>query len=118
MADEPHTESGLWRALERHNPGVWVLRWLQKSFSLPAVLTILGVLGASGAYIISLQSRVTVLEKVVYVIPNKAELAQMQARIDGHEQRLTRLEGNWDEAVAHAGEPPLHTHARTPNRHR
>jgi hypothetical protein len=81
--------------------------WLRRNFSLPAVLTIAGLLAAGGGYIINLKTRVIVLEtKVVPVLTNTGNMNVLQTRVDDHEQRITRLEGNWDYARDAAALPP------------
>jgi hypothetical protein len=76
--------------------------WVRANFTLPAVLTILGILGAAAAYIITLRTRVTVLETevthIVTIAPDQAKLAGLEQRVDDHEGRIKRMEGYFDRA--------------------
>ena len=105
MSDERdasgETTIGL-RALKKTKPA-WY--WLQQNFSLPAVLTIVGILAASAAWIFSLKTRVVVLEHdfktvehVITIMPDKAALATLQTQAGDHEKRITRLEEDLDYA--------------------
>jgi hypothetical protein len=84
--------------------------WVRANFSLPAVLTIAGVIASAGSYIISLKTRVVVLEhEVVHItriVPDSAALAGLRQEVADHEERIGRLEKNWDDARELAGMPP------------
>lgn len=83
--------------------------WVRANFTLPAVLTILGILGAAAAYIITLRTRVTVLESevthIVTIAPDQAKLAALAQRVDDHEGRIKRLEAGYDRAQNEVEKP-------------
>jgi hypothetical protein len=84
--------------------------WLKHNFSLPSVLTIAGVLGSALLYIVNLRTRVVVLEHevthIVQVAPDQVALAAAKERLADHEQRIGRLERDWDDARELAGTAP------------
>lgn len=84
--------------------------WVRKNFSLASVLTILGILGTGGAYVISLKTRVVVIEREVRdikeVVPASAAVATLAAQVEDHKGRIERLEKNWDDARETAGLAP------------
>jgi hypothetical protein len=75
--------------------------WLRKNFSFPAVVTILATLATCAGYIISLRTKVIVLDReitrYVDVVP---------AQVGDHERRITVLETEWRDAREAAGTPP------------
>lgn len=83
--------------------------WVRQNFTLPAVLTIAGVMVSAAGYIISLRTRVIVLQTevthIVQVAPDRAALAAISQRVDDHEQRIARLEGDWDHAGQVGAQP-------------
>jgi hypothetical protein len=93
--------------LKRTTPVWW---WLRKNFSMPAIVTLLGVAASSAAYIVSLKTRVVVLEHevthIVEIVPNTAEIATLKSEVEEHGERLNRLESNYDYAASHAGDAP------------
>lgn len=95
--DSATTIIGL-QAFKRTKPA-WY--WVQRNFSLASVLTILGMCAAFGGYIVSLKTRVVVLEtEVVHItkiVPDSGQLATLREKLDDHEKRITRLEQNQDE---------------------
>lgn len=103
-SDEDHR---LTQVLQQLSPA-WA--WVRANFSAPAVLTLAGVIAAAGSYIVSLKTRVIVLETevthIVKVVPDETQVAILRARVDDHEQRITRLEGDWDHAQQYAALPP------------
>jgi hypothetical protein len=88
--------------------------WLRANFSLPSVLTIAGVIGSALLYIVNLRTRVVVLEHevthIVQVAPDEAILAAAKERLADHEQRIGRLEHDWDDARELAGTEPRPRH--------
>lgn len=101
-------------ALLKRTAPAWY--WLRENFSLAAVLTIVGILGAAGGYIVTLRTRVVVLETEVIhitkIVPDSGVLATLKTKIDDHEERLSRLEDDWDYAGRKASE--LGPHRRQP----
>jgi len=89
--------------------------WARKNFSLASVLTIAGIIATAGGYIISLRTRIVVVEHEVHdikeVVPNAGSLARLEATVQSHESRITRLENDWDDAARTAA-----TAAPRPNR--
>ena len=85
------------------------LYWLRKNFSLASLLTIAGVLASAGGYIISLRTRVILLEHEVVtireVVPDSKALAVLTQRVDEHDRRLAELEDNWNTAVQNSQKP-------------
>lgn len=100
--------------LRRLSPG-WA--WVRDNFSLPALLTIAGVLAGAGGYVISLKTRVVVLEhevtQIVEITPSDTAVAALHQEVDDHEHRLERLEADWDDARQVAGQPPPHWRRRS-----
>lgn len=103
------TVQGL-RAL-RHTKPAWY--WLQQNFSLPAVLTIVGISLAFGGWIVSLKTRVVVLEHdfhtvehVITIMPDKASMARLDTRATELERRVGKLEDDWGFAAQHSADPP------------
>lgn len=61
------------------------------------MLTIGGILVAGGGYVISLKTRVVVLEtQVVPVLQGADRLIKLEAHDADHERRIGRIEGNLD----------------------
>jgi hypothetical protein len=94
--DSATTIIGL-QALKRTKPA-WF--WLQRNFSLASVLTIAGMCMAFGGYIVSLKTRVVVLEhEVVHItriVPDSAMLGAVTEELKDHENRISRVERNQD----------------------
>ncbi len=84
--------------------------WLRANFTLPAIVTILTILGSAALYIISLRTRVTVLETevthIVTVAPSDTALAVLRQRVDDHDRRLGDIEGAWKQAATEAIKKP------------
>lgn len=84
--------------------------WVRANFTMPAVLAIAGILISASSYIVSLKTRVVVLEhEVVHItkiVPDTTALAAMGQRVTDHEERITRLESDWDNAQQFAALPP------------
>lgn len=84
--------------------------WARKNFSLASVLTIAGIIAAAGGYIISLNTRVVVIQHEVHdlkeVVPNATAVATLTSRLESVSARVSRLETNWDDAARTAGEAP------------
>lgn len=103
-ADDEHVVT---TTLERLSPG-WA--WVRANFSLASVLAIAGIVATAGGYVISLKTRVVVLEhevtQIVEVTPNDAAVAALHQEVADHEQRLERLETDWDDARQVAGQAP------------
>lgn len=76
--------------------------WVRANFSLPALFTLLGVVGAAGSYIASLKTRVVVLEHevvhITQIVPDSATIVALKTRVDDHEGRIKRIEDDWDYA--------------------
>lgn len=108
-------EHAITNTLRRLSPG-WA--WVRDNFSLASVLTIAGVVAGAGGYVISLKTRVVVLEhevtQIVEVTPSDTAVAALHQEVSDHEQRLERLETDWDEARQVAGQPPPHWRRRSP----
>lgn len=103
--DEQHR---LTVVLKNLSPG-WA--WLRANFTLPSVLTILGILGGAAMYVINLRTRVTVLEETVTIVqkvaPESTALAVLQQRVVDHDRRLGQLESAWTHAATEATKPDL-----------
>lgn len=108
MNEDPHTTTV---TLRRIAP-VWA--WLRENFKLPAVLTILLIIGGWVVDRFTLSARVTVLEEhwhiIERVVPDQAEHAALKERVDGIDERLGRVEKNWDDASKAADLPPSRRH--------
>lgn len=83
--------------LKRTAP-IWF--WLRENFKPPALFAILAMLGGLGGWVINLKTRVVVLE--TKVIP----YAEDHGRMDALEQRVQRLEDEWDTAAQIAPTAP------------
>lgn len=81
--------------LKRTAP-VWY--WLREQFSLTSVLAIAGIVVTAGGIIINLNTRVVVLERVIKVVPDSSQLVELRTKVEGHEERIHRLEDDWDYA--------------------
>lgn len=81
--------------------------WARKSFSLPSLLTILGIAGAAIGDHVSLTIRVAKLEGEIAGTPTAAAVAALKVQQDSQDERITRLENNWDDAAKTAGMPPV-----------
>lgn len=83
--------------------------WVRANFTLPSVLTILGILGGAAMYVINLRTRVTVLEETVTIVrqvaPDSTALAVLRQRVVDHDRRIETLEGAWTAAVKEAHTP-------------
>lgn len=83
--------------------------WVRKNFTLPSVLTIAGLLATGGGYIISLKTRVVVLEhEVVHIteiVPDSKVLVALKTRVDDHDRRLEDLEDVVNTAKRNSQEP-------------
>lgn len=70
--------------------------WARKNFSLPSLLTIAGLIATGGGYIVSLKTRVVVLEhEVVHIteiVPDSKVLVELKTRVTDHDRRLEDLE--------------------------
>lgn len=89
--------------------------WLRQQFSLTSIIAILSILAAGGGWIINLKTRVVVLEtRVVPVLANVREIDVLKVRVDDLEQRITRIEQDWDYARNAAGLPPTPRRAGRP----
>lgn len=108
------------RALQKTRPG-W--HWLQQNFSLPAVLTIGGIVVAGIGWVISLKIQVVRLQDkasqlqtevihVTKIVPDAAMLAGLRQQVTDHEGRITRIEHDWDNARAHVDDTPVPKKAR------
>jgi hypothetical protein len=88
--------------------------WLRKNFSLASVLTIAGIVGGAGGYIIHLQTRVVIVERDVRtikeIVPSSAAIATLTSQVQEQGERIARLEKNWDDAAQSAGSAPYPTH--------
>lgn len=117
MADEPHeeplTRTGVLRAELGQFWKGWI--WLARQFN-PTSLSALGaVIVACGGYIIHLREdvaktteRVVVLEtKVIPVIGDENRVTMIETKVADHDQRITRLEDNYDTAQREAGRAPI-----------
>lgn len=90
-------------------------RWLQHQFTVTSISAIAGVLGLAGGYIVHLRQdvavvreRVVVLEtRVVPVLGEQSAVAVLQARVEDHDQRISRIESDWIDARNAAGTPPV-----------
>lgn len=101
MNDDPESTTSI---LRRRAP-VWA--WLRENFKLPAVLTISSLVIAGGGYIVSLKTRVVVLEtKVVPFVAGQVEVAAIRATMEQHEHRISELETDFGHARQIAGDPP------------
>lgn len=93
--------------LKRLSPG-WA--WVRENFSLASVLAIAGVVIAAGSYIISLKTSVVLLQHevihITQIVPSAGMLAGLNQEVSDHEQRITRLENDWDTARQAASLPP------------
>jgi len=105
VSEDDHADTIVGRVLKLRAPA-WY--WARENFSLPALLTIAGVIAAAGGYIITLRTRVVVLETevvhITQIVPDSSMLAALKQQVAEDEARLTRLEANWDYAREHAGE--------------
>lgn len=92
----------------RRTAPVWF--WLRKNFSGPSLLTIAGIIGAAGGYIIHLQSRLDLLaqevETLKEIVPTASSVASLAEGIADDRVRIARLEKNWDDAAQSAGTEP------------
>jgi hypothetical protein len=90
---------------------IWPLgHWLRTNFTLPAMITIVTILGGAAMYIINLRTRVTVLEQTVTIVqkvaPDETALAVIRQRVDDHDRRLADIEGAWKHAATEASKQP------------
>src|SRR2546421_10867448 len=80
---QPHS---LTANLKKLSPVWW---WLRENFTFPAVVVILGIAGSSAGYIIHLNTKVTVMERVILPM---VEAAPNLARLD---ERVSAMERRW-----------------------
>lgn len=82
--------------------------WFRRQWSTTSLVTVVTGVGILGGWAVNLKTRVVVLEtRVVPVIKDEGRVDSLAATVTGHEQRLTRLERNWDDAKNEAGTPPV-----------
>jgi hypothetical protein len=90
--------------------------WLRKNFSLASLLTIVSIICGATAYIWVLQTRVILVEHEVTtiekIVPSNTVVSALTSTVTDHEQRIARLEKNWDDAAQSAGSAPYPTHNR------
>lgn len=89
-------------------------RWIQHQFTATSLGAIGAIVVTCGGYIVHLREsvvqvreRVVVLEtKVIPFVQDQVRMGAMEATITDHDERLTRLEHNWDDATHEAGTAP------------
>lgn len=112
QGDDPAARSGILRAEFGENWRWW--RWLQHQFTATSLGAIGAILVTCGGYIIHLREsvvqvreRVVVLEtKVIPFVQDQTRLATIGTQLEDHEERLSRLETNWDNATVQASTAP------------
>jgi hypothetical protein len=86
--------------------------WVRRQFSVTSVSAIVGVFVCCWGVILSLQTRVVVLEtKVIPVIQDEALVTTLKANVAEHDRRITQLEADYRTA-AHESETPPVAHKR------
>lgn len=113
MEDEdPLTRSGILKAEFGENWRWW--RWLQHQFTATSLGAIGAVIVTCGGYIVHLREsvvqvreRVVVLEtKVIPFVQEQARLEAIDTKLGAHEERIRRIEDNWDTATVQAATAP------------
>jgi hypothetical protein len=111
--DDPAARSAVFQLEFGKSWRIWA--WAQRQFSATS-LGIFGVLlAACGTYIVHLRenvvevrTRVVVLEKqVIPVIQDESIVTTLKANVAAHEQRLGRLEQDYDVAYQESLKPPV-----------
>jgi len=83
-------EHSLTANLKKLSPVWW---WLRKNFTFPAVCVILGVSASAAGYIIHLNTKVVVLEKVIMpMVKAGPDLARLDERVGVMERRWAKVD--------------------------
>ena len=116
--EDPAARSGILKAEFGVNWRWW--RWFRFQFNPTSLGAIGAIIVTCGSYIVHLREsvvqvreRVVVLEtKVIPFVQDQGELEGFKAELTDHDQRIGRLESNWDTAQAQAGTAPSTRRAR------
>jgi hypothetical protein len=110
--DDPAERSAIFRSEFGKSWRAWA--WVQRQFTPTSLGAIGFLIVAAGTYIVHLRenvievtTRVIVLEKqVIPVLQDSSAVTMLRDTVAAHEQRITRLEANWDDAKTQAGSAP------------
>ena len=88
--------------------------WVRRQFSVTSVATLVIVAGSAWGYIaylresvVAVRERVIVLEtKVIPLVQEQDEQGALREMVRDHDERLKRLERNWDDAGQVAASTP------------
>lgn len=108
MADEDDPKHGESAILREHFGRYWrAWRWVRRQFSATSLATIGAVIVGCGGWILSLKTRVVVLEtQVVPVLKSEDRLAKVEGAVIAHDARIGSMERNYEYAKQEAGTAP------------
>lgn len=91
------SESGLWRALIKLNPVIRWWHWLYRQFSLTSVGTLVGVVFGAGLWIMHLNTRLVVIERIYIPAAGlNARVKSLETHATDQDKHITRIESNID----------------------
>ncbi|HSY05874.1 MAG TPA: hypothetical protein VK803_07995 [Steroidobacteraceae bacterium] len=104
--EDPAIASGILKAEFGERWRWWA--WFRKQWSATSLTVVLGGLGTLGGWALNLKTRVVILEtKVIPVIQDEGAITTLKDAVAAHDQRISRLENNWDDAKTAAGTAPV-----------
>lgn len=118
--EEPLTQTAVLRVHFGESYKFWI--WIRKQFTPASISLILGILAAAAGYISHLRenvaavtTRVVVLEtRVIPVLDQSNKTAALETELKDHNQRISRLEDDYDTARNEAVKPLASFRRRRP----
>jgi hypothetical protein len=112
-SEDAASRSGILKAEFGRNWRWWA--WFRAQWSAMSITVVVAGVAALGGWALNLKTRVVVLEtQVVPVLKDEGRVDRLEATQNAQGDRITRLEGEWDNATKQADTPPAARKRRGP----